>query len=605
MALTKAHNRMIAGAPVNVKDFGAVGDGSTDDTAAIQAAIDYATANNISKVLMQGKFSLGSQVVIKAGVSLDGGGYKRGPRYWGGGLFTGWKYESQATVVYVNFGSGTGSSTDYTKSAFVMQDGTEITGLAFNYPSQSMTVSTPVEYGPAIAIDLKAGSSTTDQATEDCKISDINLGNCYVGIDARRDHSQITIQNINGYPLKYGIRIGSSVDNDTITHVHFARLNVLRGNLPPTLGMIQYVNNNAIGLDVGRSSWGVFENIFCFGYKRVVNAYYQDANPSLGMNKEGGMESARLINIGGDSCERTIHIENIDQDGNVVTGETHWGIIIENMFSTPVSESATSQNLTDPMAFYWKTDNPTGGNRWFKLDGLHMWNGEGQVMYVEGARGASITSSKLYSYNSDEVITNYGIELKKCEHIAISSSFMDAQNRANTHAIYFGEGNSYINIHDNNFVDFSQSNPIKITNDSNSRYKIYSNHNSGSTSIPLVSDLQNDTYAYLAGNIDEGAGYILGDGNVDSNGLLTLPYQTLNGIIRYQGTESIKGMTLGKRGMIVTIRFTDSCTVFDDSGSVTGAQVLRMNGNFSATNRDAITFVWDNDAWYEISRSSN
>ena len=32
MALTKAHNRMIEGAPVNVKDFGAVGDGVTDDS---------------------------------------------------------------------------------------------------------------------------------------------------------------------------------------------------------------------------------------------------------------------------------------------------------------------------------------------------------------------------------------------------------------------------------------------------------------------------------------------------------------------------------------------------------------------------------------------
>lgn len=57
MALTKAHNRMIAGASVDVKDFGAVGDGVTDDTASIQAAINFVVTTQGKLIIPEGVFN--------------------------------------------------------------------------------------------------------------------------------------------------------------------------------------------------------------------------------------------------------------------------------------------------------------------------------------------------------------------------------------------------------------------------------------------------------------------------------------------------------------------------------------------------------------------
>ena len=87
MSLTKSTYRMQKGQVVNVKDFGATGDGTTDDTASIQAAIDYAAGmfNQVSfppvgvynppiVEFPTGSYRLTDTLVVYVGLTLKGQG---------------------------------------------------------------------------------------------------------------------------------------------------------------------------------------------------------------------------------------------------------------------------------------------------------------------------------------------------------------------------------------------------------------------------------------------------------------------------------------------------------------------------------------------------
>lgn len=68
MTLTKATYSMIEGAPVNVLDFGAIGDGVTDDTAALTAAINYAGANSKAVFIPAGNYRVTSAIELRCSV---------------------------------------------------------------------------------------------------------------------------------------------------------------------------------------------------------------------------------------------------------------------------------------------------------------------------------------------------------------------------------------------------------------------------------------------------------------------------------------------------------------------------------------------------------
>ena len=73
MSLTKVSYSMITGAEVNVLDYGAKGDGITDDTSAIQAAIDDAVNNTL--YFPAGTYYYTSLLTISNPMTITGDGY--------------------------------------------------------------------------------------------------------------------------------------------------------------------------------------------------------------------------------------------------------------------------------------------------------------------------------------------------------------------------------------------------------------------------------------------------------------------------------------------------------------------------------------------------
>jgi polygalacturonase len=76
MPLTKASFSMVAGAPFNVFDYGATGNGVvSDEQPFIQAAIDAAfSAGGGTVRIPAGTYNIQTQIVLKAGVSFVGDG---------------------------------------------------------------------------------------------------------------------------------------------------------------------------------------------------------------------------------------------------------------------------------------------------------------------------------------------------------------------------------------------------------------------------------------------------------------------------------------------------------------------------------------------------
>ncbi|MCL2304593.1 MAG: glycoside hydrolase family 55 protein [Planctomycetaceae bacterium] len=261
---------------LNVLDFGAVGDGQTDNTAAFQKALDAAAKSDVQVVFApRGNYRFDGSLVFPQGVTLKGV-WESVPAHNGirdHGLV---KPTDDGTTLLVYGNAGAED-----KEPFItLNTNCTLKGVCIYYPDQK-TDDVPTAYPWAVAMRGK------NPAVLDCE-----LLNPYKGIDASKNERHL-IRNISGQPIRLGVYVDSIYDIGRIENVHFNPWWSLQSKL------FQWQMEHGEAFVFGRTDWQYVHNTFCFGY----NVGYRF------LQTEAGICNGNFLGIGADDCYTALVVD--------------------------------------------------------------------------------------------------------------------------------------------------------------------------------------------------------------------------------------------------------------------------------------------------------
>ncbi|HXW78073.1 MAG TPA: glycosyl hydrolase family 28-related protein [Acidimicrobiales bacterium] len=253
----------------NVRDYGATGDGRTDDTGAINAAIAAAApsspATGDTVFLPAGRYRVSSTLTVPHGLCLLG---------------TGWDTPGSQASIFAGTWIFVEEGADFSPVT-ISGSGGAVRNLGFNVFNPNNT-GAPASAGPMIHI---MGNNAL--------VEHICLYNPYGGIYLD-GAAQAAIRRIFGQPLNYGIMIDRSFDTNYIDCVHFWPYSHPAGTAPAAY---QLANGTAILLY--RCDNPHISNVLALHYNRGL---------SLSGSAAGRSHKVHLINADFDGCLTGIHM---------------------------------------------------------------------------------------------------------------------------------------------------------------------------------------------------------------------------------------------------------------------------------------------------------
>ena len=271
---------------LNVRAFGAVGNGATDDTAAFQAALNAAQKHESQTVYApRGNYFFAGHLNVPTGVALVGV-WQSVPAHNGlrdQGLP---KPTDDGTTFLVTENAGNEDGAPF----ITLNTNSTLKGVVLYYPNQNHD-DIPQSYPWAIAL---RGKNPAVLAVE--------MLNPYNGIDATQNERHL-IRDVQGQPLRRGILVDVIYDIGRIENVHFNPW----WSMSPKLFQWQMAHGEAFIF--GRTDWQYVFNTFCFGYK-IGYRFIQT---------QAGVCNGNFLGIGADDCWTAMVVEQAAPMGLLIT----------------------------------------------------------------------------------------------------------------------------------------------------------------------------------------------------------------------------------------------------------------------------------------------
>ena len=277
----------------SVVNYGAVADGTTDNTEAFRNAIQAASSSGGTVLVPAGQYLVKGSLKLY-GVSLKG--ENLAPRSW----------EPLNGSIILTTG---GRDNEKAPALFEMRNSSAVSGITVYYPEQSVDDIHPYPW------TFHIGCASLDSTVFDCTIENVTLINSYNGIHAGpNENGRHRINSVFGCVLRRGIFVESVGDIGRIEnvqfHCHFWGSPATKGNFSK---VFKYMQANCEAFIIGRSDWEYMTNTFVFPAK-IGYHFLRTENGNW-----SGSCNGQFSGIAADATECCILVESIQPMGLLIT----------------------------------------------------------------------------------------------------------------------------------------------------------------------------------------------------------------------------------------------------------------------------------------------